>query len=133
MKRNNPPPSLYAIVPIRLDPSTLDVPFHERRNNHWKCSVKKGVCRKFTKFTAKNRIVLCIIKMKRNNLTPPILVRDRTYSALPLNLDVPFHEHRINHWKCSVKKGVCRKFTKFTAKHPCQSLFFKVSGSIRAK
>ena len=30
---------------------------------------------------------------------------------------------------CSVKKGVLKNFTKFTAKHLCQSLFFnKVAG-----
>ena len=71
--------------------------------------------------------------MKRNNLTPSSLYAIVPIWLDPSTLDVPFHEHRNNHWKCSVKKGVCRKSTKFTAKHPCQSLFFKVSGSIRAK
>ena len=27
-------------------------------------------------------------------------------------------------WRCSVRKGVLRNFTKFTGKHLCQSLFF---------
>ena len=31
---------------------------------------------------------------------------------------------RSSNWRCSVKKGVPRNFTKFTGKHLCQSLFF---------
>ena len=31
---------------------------------------------------------------------------------------------RSSHWKCSVRKGVCGSFAKFTGKHLCQSLFF---------
>ena len=38
---------------------------------------------------------------------------------------------RSSHQKCSLKKGVLKKFTKFTGKYPCQSLLFnKVSGEI---
>ena len=33
--------------------------------------------------------------------------------------------HRNSHWRCSVKKGILRKFTKLTVKRLCQSLFFK--------
>ena len=34
-----------------------------------------------------------------------------------------------SHQRCSMKKGVRTKFTKFTRKHLCQSLFFnKVAG-----
>ena len=41
---------------------------------------------------------------------------------------------RSSHRRCSVKKGVLRNFTKFTAKHLCQSLFFnKVAGLKPAK
>ena len=32
---------------------------------------------------------------------------------------------RSSHRRCSVKKGVLRKFAKFTGKCPCQSLFIK--------
>ena len=36
---------------------------------------------------------------------------------------------RSIHRRCSVRKGVSRNFTKFTGKHPYQSLFFnKVTG-----
>ena len=36
---------------------------------------------------------------------------------------------RSSHQRCSIKKGVCRNFTKFAEKHLCQSLFFnKVAG-----
>ena len=36
---------------------------------------------------------------------------------------------RGSHWRCSVRKGVLRNFTKFTGKHLRQSLFFnKVAG-----
>ena len=31
---------------------------------------------------------------------------------------------RSSHSRCSTKKGVLKKFAKFTRKHPCQSLFF---------
>ena len=31
---------------------------------------------------------------------------------------------RSSHWRCSLRKGVLRKFTKFTGKHLCQNLFF---------
>ena len=42
---------------------------------------------------------------------------------------VPSNAYRSSHWSCSVRKGVLRNFTKFTGKHPCQSLFFnKVAG-----
>ena len=41
---------------------------------------------------------------------------------------------RSSHRRYSVKKGVLRNFTKFTAKHLCQSLFFnKVAGLKPAK
>ena len=37
--------------------------------------------------------------------------------------------YRSSHQRCSVRKGALRNFTKFTGKHPCQSLFFdKVAG-----
>ena len=37
--------------------------------------------------------------------------------------------YRRSHQRCSVRKGVLRNLTKFTGKHPCQSLFFdKVAG-----
>ena len=37
--------------------------------------------------------------------------------------------HRSSHPEVFCKKGVLRNFTKFTGKHPCQSLFFnKVAG-----
>ena len=35
---------------------------------------------------------------------------------------------RSSHWSCSNKIGVLRNFTKFTGKHLCQSLFYKVAG-----
>ena len=36
---------------------------------------------------------------------------------------------RSSHGRCFVRKGVPRNFSKFTGKHPCQSLFFnKVAG-----
>ena len=36
---------------------------------------------------------------------------------------------RSSHQRCSMKKGVLRKFAKLTGKHLCQSLFFnKVAG-----
>ena len=35
---------------------------------------------------------------------------------------------RSSHWRCSNKIGVLRNFTKFTGKHLCQSLFYKVAG-----
>ena len=36
---------------------------------------------------------------------------------------------RSTHRRCSVEKGVLKKFTKFTGKYQCQSLFFnKVAG-----
>ena len=40
-----------------------------------------------------------------------------------------YPQNRSSHQSCSVWKGVLRKFTKFTGKHLCQSLFFnKVAG-----
>ena len=40
---------------------------------------------------------------------------------------------RSSHQRCSIKKGVLRNFTEFTAKHLCQSLFFnKVAGRMSA-
>ena len=37
--------------------------------------------------------------------------------------------YRSSHRGCSIRKGVLRKFAKFTEKHLCQSLFFnKVAG-----
>ena len=40
-----------------------------------------------------------------------------------------FPSFRSSHWRCSVRKGVLRNFTKFTGKHMWQSLFFnKVGG-----
>ena len=36
-----------------------------------------------------------------------------------------FRFFRNNHRMCSLRKGVLRNFTKFTAKHLWQSLFFK--------
>ena len=42
---------------------------------------------------------------------------------------VPSNAYRSSHRRCSVRKDVPRNFTKFTGKHPCQSLFFnKVAG-----
>ena len=42
---------------------------------------------------------------------------------------VYFSRNRSSHRRCSVKKAVFRKFTKFARKHLCQSLFFnKVAG-----
>ena len=52
---------------------------------------------------------------------------------------IPYNSHkksiskyihfRSSHQRCSVRKGVLRKFTKFTGKHMCQSLYFnKVAG-----
>ena len=36
---------------------------------------------------------------------------------------------RGSHWRCSVRKGVLRNFSKFAGKHLCQGLFFsKVAG-----
>ena len=32
--------------------------------------------------------------------------------------------HRQNHQRCSIEKGVLKNFAKFTGKHPCQGLFF---------
>ena len=43
--------------------------------------------------------------------------------------DDSFSIERINHQRCSVRKGVLRNFTKFTGKHLFQSLFLnKVAG-----
>ena len=40
--------------------------------------------------------------------------------------------YRSSHRRCSVKKGVLRKFAKFTGKHLCQSLFLnKVAGALK--
>ena len=40
-----------------------------------------------------------------------------------------FLHFRSSHWRCSIKKGILRNFTKFTGKHLCKSLFFnKVAG-----
>ena len=38
---------------------------------------------------------------------------------------------RSSHRSCSVKKGVLRKFAKFTGKHMCQDLFFNKVASLR--
>ena len=38
---------------------------------------------------------------------------------------------RSNHWRCSVKKGVLKNFTKFTGKHLCQSLYFNKVACLR--
>ena len=36
---------------------------------------------------------------------------------------------RSNQWRCFIKKGVLKTFTKLTGKHLCKSLFFiKVAG-----
>ena len=37
-----------------------------------------------------------------------------------------------SHRSCSVRKGVLRKFAKFTEKHLCQSLFFKEVAGLRS-
>ena len=45
-----------------------------------------------------------------------------------------FHRIRLNsriNRKCSVKKGVLKRFTKFAGKHLCQSLFFNKIGGLR--
>ena len=34
--------------------------------------------------------------------------------------------YRSSHWRCSVRTGVLRNFTKFTGKQLCQSLFFSI-------
>ena len=39
---------------------------------------------------------------------------------------------RSSHRKWSAKQGVLRNFTKFTGKHLCQSLFFKIVAGLRA-
>ena len=36
-----------------------------------------------------------------------------------------------SHWRCSVKIGVLRNFSKFTGKHLCQSLFFNTVADLR--
>ena len=36
--------------------------------------------------------------------------------------------YRSSHQRCSIKKAVHKNFTKFTEKHLCRSLFFKVAG-----
>ena len=38
---------------------------------------------------------------------------------------------RSRHQSCSMKKVVLRNFTKFTGKHLCQSLFFKLQASYK--
>ena len=46
-----------------------------------------------------------------------------------LNHDTIKWNPRSSHRRCSVRKGVLRKFTKYTRKHLCLSLFFnKVAG-----
>ena len=32
--------------------------------------------------------------------------------------------YRSSHWRCFVKKGVLKNFTKFTGKELCQTLYF---------
>ena len=39
-----------------------------------------------------------------------------------------FSTYRSSHQRCSIIKGVLRNFAKFTGKHLCQRLFFKVAG-----
>ena len=57
------------------------------------------------------------------------LVRKSLKSKVISNITV-----RINHWSCSVKKGVLSNFTKFTGKHLYQGLFFsKVAGLCLSK
>ena len=35
-----------------------------------------------------------------------------------------FKKNRSSHQRCSLEKGVLKKFTKFTGKHLCQTLFY---------
>ena len=39
----------------------------------------------------------------------------------------------VFHQRCSVRKGALRNFAKFTGKHLCKSLFFKVAGVVKLK
>ena len=49
-------------------------------------------------------------------------------------LRINFESHRwiFSHRRYSVRKGVLRKFAKFTEKHLCQSLFFKEVAGLRS-
>ena len=41
------------------------------------------------------------------------------------------HIFRGRHWRCSLKKGALRNFTKITGKHLCQSLLFNKFAGLR--
>ena len=40
--------------------------------------------------------------------------------------------YRSSHRRCSIKKGALKSFAKYTGKHLCQSLFFKIKLQAKA-
>ena len=79
---------------------------------------------KFGKFELLHSYKLDPYKMKSVYL---FLLKTLDFRAYTSNLIAVLC--RSSHRRCSLRKGVLRNFSKFTAKHLCQSLFFnKVAG-----
>ena len=53
------------------------------------------------------------------------------FAQLRLILQINAAGYRSSHQRCSMKKGVPRKFVKLTGKHQCQCLFFNKVADLR--
>ena len=62
---------------------------------------------------------------KKKHFRPNLNINEMYLSiSISFMKDIVLELLRSSHRRCSVKKGVLRKFAKFTGKHLCQSLFF---------
>ena len=68
-------------------------------------------------------------RTEKLNIKDTEIRKTKTEKDENLVLHGAFRIFKSSHYRCSMKKGVLKNFTKFTGKHLCLSLFFnKVVG-----
>ena len=60
-----------------------------------------------------------------------LLSAEKWKNHFSLNIFSGFLQIEEVHWRCSIKKGILKKFAKFTGKCLCQSLFFNEVAGLR--
>ena len=74
----------------------------------------------------KEEVKRCILQEIKN-------IEIKLLSVPFLQLSLFRNSYNVFHQRCSVRKGTLRNFAKFTGKHLCKSLSFKVTGMVKLK